>query len=342
MFDSYLEFLKNPNSKKNFSIKNQTFENNQIKSGILVDTDGIEYKIVDFIPRFVNNDSNNKTSESFSFKWKTYVNSAIEKQEENKRIFLEHYGWQLDDFKTFLSTRQKILDVGCGVGYVSNWISLETNGHVFGVDLSSSVDEAQRIFNSKQNLQYIQADIAELPFNDAFFDLIVCKEMIHHTPEPRKNFSKLVKLLRPGGIICVYVYNKKGPIREFCDDYLRDFTTKLTEEECQNFAVAMTEFGKSLRELKTTINVPLDIPYLNIKAGNYDLQRFLYWNIFKCWWDDNGNKEYSNAINFDWYHPPYAFRYTEDEIKNWFSEEDIEIENFNMLESGFAIRGKKS
>ncbi len=342
MYDNFIEFFKNPNSKKNLSIKNPILENNQIKSGILVGDDGIEYEIKDFVPRFVNCDVENKTSESFGFKWKNYVNSALEKQEDNKKIFLEHYGWQLDDFNALLSTRKKILDIGCGIGYISNWISSKTKGHVFGADLSTSVDEANRVFNSKQNLQFIQADIAELPFDNEFFDLIVCKEMIHHTPEPRKNFSKLVKLLRPGGVICVYVYNKKGPIREFCDDYLRDFTTKLSEKECQNFAEAMTEFGKSLRELKTTINVPVDIPYLNIKAGNYDLQRFLYWNIFKCWWDDNGNKEYSNAINFDWYHPPYAFRYTEDEIKNWFSEENLKIENFNKLESGFAVRGIKS
>ena len=341
MHNNFIQFLKSPNSKKDLSIKTSVLENDQIKSGIIIDNDGIEYKIKDFIPRFVNDGTINKTSKSFSFKWKNYVNFALEKQEENKRIFLEHYGWQLDEFKTFLSTRKKILDIGCGIGYISNWISSETKGHVFGVDLSTSIDEAYRVFDSKQNLQFIQADIAELPFDDDFFDLIVCKEMIHHTPEPKRNFSKLVKLLRPGGIICVYVYNKKGPIREFCDDYLRNFTTKLSEEECQNFAVAMTEFGKSLRELKTTINVPLDIPYLNIKAGNYDLQRFLYWNVFKCWWDDNGNKEYSNAINFDWYHPPYAFRYTEEEIRSWFSEEGLTIENFNMLESGFAVRGIK-
>lgn len=338
MHKHFLEFLKHPKTKKNILIQNQIFEDGEIKSGIINDENN-QYRIENFIPRFITDDS--KTLESFSFKWKTYVNSALEKQEENKTIFLQQYGWKLNDFLTFLSTRKKILDIGCGIGYISNWISSETKGHVFGVDLSASVDEARKVFKSKQNLQFIQADIAELPFDEKFFDLIVCKEMIHHTSEPRKNFSKLVKLLRSGGEICVYVYNKKGPIREFCDDYLRSFTTKLSEDECQNFAKAMTEFGKSLRESKTVINVPVDIPYLKIKAGNYDLQRFIYWNILKCWWDDNGNKEYSNAINFDWYHPPYAFRYSEEEIKKWFSEENLIIQNFNALESGFAVRGIK-
>jgi len=119
MYDIFLQFLKSPKSKKNFLIKNQTFEDGEIKSGVISDNEGSEYRIENFIPRFVNDDSN-KTSESFSFKWKTYVNSAIEKQDENKTIFLKHYGWELNEFKTFLSTRKKILDIGCGIGYISN------------------------------------------------------------------------------------------------------------------------------------------------------------------------------------------------------------------------------
>jgi hypothetical protein len=165
--------------------------------------------------------------------------------------------------------------------------------------------------------------------------------MIHHTPEPRKIFSKLVKNLKKGGTICIYVYNKKGPIREFCDDDIRSFTTKQSVSECEKFAESMIEFGKSLREMNIKIKVPKDIPFLEIPAGEYDLQRFVYWNFFKCWWDDDGNKDYSNAVNFDWYHPPYAFGYTKKEFQNWFDEENLKIDNFNPLESGFAIRATK-
>lgn len=107
------------------------------------------------------------------------------------------------------------------------------------------------------------------------------------------------------------------------------------------FAEAMTEFGKSLREMKISINIPKDIPYLNINAGKYDLQRFIYQNFFKCWWDDKGDKEYSNAVNFDWYHPPYAFRYSRDEFEKWFRDEGLEIENLNELESGYAVKAIK-
>lgn len=335
--------LRSPKTKGQLQLKEEFVEDENIVSGILYDSSGNEFEIIDSIPKFVTQTSGN-TIDSFSYKWKTFVNASLQQQERNKIIFLEHYGFTLDKFKEFLSNQKKILDAGCGTGYISNWIHSETNNsQVFGIDISTSVEEASKYFcsKSKKGLNYLQADISELPFEDNFFDMIVCKEVIHHTPKPRENFSKLVKLLAPGGSIMIYVYKKKGPIREFCDDYLRSHTTKLDVDECHKFAEAMTELGRSLRQAKININIPKDIPYLNIKAGEYDLQRFIYWNIFKCWWDDEGDKKYSDAINFDWYHPEFAFRYTENEIKEWFKEEGLRIDNFNVLEAGITARGTK-
>jgi hypothetical protein len=169
----------------------------------------------------------------------------------------------------------------------------------------------------------------------------VCKEVIHHTQQPRENFSKLVKLLAVGGVIQIYAYKKKGPIREFSDDFIRSYTTNLTVEECLKFAKIMTKLGKSLREAKVNITISDDIPFLNIKAGVYDLQRFIYWNVLKCWWDDEGDYNYSDAVNFDWYHPRHASRYSVEEIKKWFDEENIKIDNLNILDAGIAVRGTK-
>ena len=342
MKQKFIDFLVSPKSGKKLKVKNPKVENSEIKSGTLLGDDD-EYLIEEYIPRFVDNKIINQTQVSFGHKWQKYAQTALGKQEKNKKWFLEQYGWNENDFKNFISSRNKILDIGCGIGYVSNWVASESNADVFGVDISRSVDEAHKLFNpyKKNNLQFIQADISQLPFEKEFFDLIICKEMIHHTPDPRKNFSKLVQNLKPGGAICIYVYNKKGPIREFCDDYIRNFTTKLSTSECEKFAEAMTEFGKSLREMNIKIKVPKDIPFLDISVGEYDLQRFVYWNFFKCWWDDDGDKDYSNAVNFDWYHPPYAFRYSEEEFRSWFDEEDLKIENFNPLQSGFAVRAIK-
>src|SRR6185312_8977886 len=167
--------LRSPKTKGQLQLKEEFVEGENIVSGILYDSNSNEFKIVDAIPRFVTQTSGN-TINSFSYKWKTFVNASLQQQERNKIIFLEHYGFTLDTFKEFLSTRNKILDAGCGTGYISNWIHSETNNsQVFGIDISTSVEEASKHFCSKnkKNLNYLQADISELPFEDNFFDMIV-------------------------------------------------------------------------------------------------------------------------------------------------------------------------
>lgn len=339
MKEDLLNFLVSPKSKSKLKLSNN--EKNGSNT-TLVDSEGNEFPIINNIPRFVSQIEKTPTNQSFSYKWNTFNDAALSKQESNKKLFLEHYNFTNESFKQYLSQKSTILDIGCGIGYISNWIASEFHKTVFGVDLTNSVDVGEKYFSENENNpNFIQADVGELPFENHTLDMIIAKEMIHHTPEPRKNFSKLVNLLKPGGSILIYVYNKKGPIREFCDDYIRKFTTKLSEEDCHKFSKIMTKLGKSLREQKITITIPEDIPYLDISKGNYDLQRFIYWNFFKCWWDDNGNVEYSDAVNFDWYHPPDAFRYSENEFKKWFSEEELVIESFNSLESGYAVRAVK-
>lgn len=136
-----------------------------------------------------------------------------------------------------------------------------------------------------------------------------------------------------------YVYKKKGPIREFSDDYLRSFTTKMTPEKCYKFAKAITLLGKSLSELKVEFKVPEDIPLLGIKKGKQNLQRFFYWNILKCFWNPAFDYKTNVMVNFDWYHPQLAFRYPPEEIKRWFKNEGLTIEHFNVTESGISCRG---
>nr|AIE93107.1 SAM-dependent methyltransferase [uncultured marine thaumarchaeote AD1000_31_G03] len=59
-----------------------------------------------------------------------------------------------------------------------------------------------------------------------------------------------------------------------------------------------------------------DIPILGVKAGTYDIQRFIYWYFLKCFWDESDNLERSIGVNFDWYYPKFAYRHTPTEVKN--------------------------
>ena len=75
----------------------------------------------------------------------------------------------------------------------------------------------------------------------------------------------------------------------------------------------LTELGKRLTALNITIDSP-DIPTLGIKGGKQDIQRFIYWNFLKCFWNEELGKETSVVTNYDWYSPSNARRFSEQQV----------------------------
>jgi len=45
-------------------------------------------------------------------------------------------------------------------------------------------------------------------------------------------------------------------------------------------------------------------------------------------------------VNFDWYHPHFAYRHTLDEVKGWFDELGLELEHIDESLSGISAVGR--
>jgi hypothetical protein len=116
----------------------------------------------------------------------------------------------------------------------------------------------------------------------------------------------------------------------------------MTPEECMEVSEAITKFGKALSDIKVEITIPADIPILDIKAGTYDLQRWIYWNIFKCYWNDSMDWTSNVVTNFDWYHPLFAHRHTPEEVRGWFVEQGLVINHMSVVESGISVLASKT
>jgi SAM-dependent methyltransferase len=99
-------------------------------------------------------------------------------------------------------TGKRVLDAGCGPGTLTYGIS--TLGcETVGIDISASVEEAQRRF---QTVTFIRADISSPPSNLGSFDLIYSGGVLHHTANTRRALEALLTLLRPRGIVYVWLY----------------------------------------------------------------------------------------------------------------------------------------
>ena len=98
----------------------------------------------------------------------------------------------------------KILDVGCGAGYVS--LELARSGHyVVGIDISNScIKIAEETFKSNPfkegfgSLEYHVMPFWEVRGN---YDAILFSGVLHHFYDPDKTINRALNLLSPGGLI---------------------------------------------------------------------------------------------------------------------------------------------
>ena len=136
-------------------------------------------------------------------------------------------------------------------------------------------------------------------------------------PDTRAAVEALYRKVAPGGQFFFYVYKKMGPARQFSDRYIREQFTKLEIEECYAACEGLTELGRELSRLNAKITLEKPFPVLGIPAGVHDVQRLLYYNFVKCFWNEVFDYETNNMVNFDWYHPHNAWQHDPEEVASW-------------------------
>lgn len=341
-----MDYLVCPICHKSFSLRETKRFGTEILEGLLVCKNKHKFKINAGIPKLLVDKTSGfiKNKSAFSSKWQKYYKTYQSKKwyDYTEKWFLSRFGWKnVKHFNKFLKNKNRVLDAGTGIGNSAKRFSANPHSQVFAVDASDGIYFAHKKYGKIKNVHFIQADLRQLPFRRNFFDFICSDQVLHHTKNTETSFKYLTKYLQKNGIISIYVYNKKGPIREFVDDYIRERTTKMTEKNCLEFSKDMAFLGKSLADLKKKIKIRRNIPILNIKAGTYDVQRFFYWNVMKCFWAEDGNFERSVGVNFDWYYPKIAWRHSPQEVRKWHTDVGLKIIHFQETESGISATGKK-
>jgi ubiquinone/menaquinone biosynthesis C-methylase UbiE len=128
-------------------------------------------------------------------------------QIERRRYELEPF---IHRFAEFGSTHGlQVLEIGVGLG--TDHIQFARAGaDLHGIDLTDRGVELvrRRLGLEKLNSDLRVADAEALPFADGAFDLVYSWGVLHHTPDTRRAIAEAVRVLRPGGRICVMVYSR--------------------------------------------------------------------------------------------------------------------------------------
>lgn len=105
-----------------------------------------------------------------------------------------------------------ILEVGCGTGQLSNFLSYGQR-NVFGTDLSHNSLQLAESFRQRNNLEhagFYKMNLFKPCFKEGSFDLVICNGVLHHTGDPRSGFTRIAPLVKKGGYILIGLYNKYG------------------------------------------------------------------------------------------------------------------------------------
>lgn len=287
-----------------------------------------------------------QTKEAFGFKWKkrdTYESPSV-KRAHREWLLKRYFGGESSEIASLLHGRENFLDAGCGSGFSSLLLFGDHLASVryLGVDISNAVDVAQQRFAEKGlPAEFLQADLTDLPFRGPVFDVIFSEGVLHHTNSTENAVSYLAGLLRRGGMFLFYVYNKKGPVREFVDDHVRDHIRSMSDQEAWDALMPLTRLGAALGRLQVEVDVPEALPFLGIPKGRIDIQRLFYWYVMKAYYRPDWTDEEMNHVNFDWYRPSNCWRQTPEDVTRWCAEAGLRIRKMDVEDAGITVVAEK-
>jgi 2-polyprenyl-3-methyl-5-hydroxy-6-metoxy-1,4-benzoquinol methylase/uncharacterized protein YbaR (Trm112 family) len=102
-----------------------------------------------------------------------------------------------------------IAEIGCGTGQLSLFLA-GADRTVLGADLSrASLAMAREAADryGVENVHFVETDLKAPGLAREAFDVVVCNGVLHHTPDPRASFASVARLVRPGGVLVVGLYN---------------------------------------------------------------------------------------------------------------------------------------
>jgi ubiquinone/menaquinone biosynthesis C-methylase UbiE/uncharacterized protein YbaR (Trm112 family) len=251
---------------------------------------------------------NKKTKASFEFEW-SFLNADKKDRVWHEdtsglsSVFSKEVGEPIEYF-----TGKKIIDVGCGSGFMTSAIA-GVSRLAIGVELSRSVENAF-INNKTHNAWYIQGDLQFLPFQELTFDVLYSSGVIHHTNDTEQSLSLIETVLKNNGKICLWLYHpQKSKIHNFIL-FLRKFTKRMPLKLCFVFlTVFVFPFTYLIKRIK------------NKKAPNY-------------------REEIIDLL--DGFTPEFRFEIPHDLAITWLSRRkynNIKITSENQF--GFSIAGDK-
>lgn len=129
--------------------------------------------------------------------------------EEVERFRYKEQDWMHDFFQYENFPGKKVLEIGVGQG-TDLWQFAKNGADCFGIDITKKhlelTKENFKVRGGQVSLK--ECDAKEIDFPDNTFHCVYSFGVLHHILEIKKCFKEIQRVLKPGGIAMVGLYNK--------------------------------------------------------------------------------------------------------------------------------------
>ncbi len=202
------------------------------------------------------------------------------KQKKNRRqaqidMIEELLHWGATNEASSLWPPTSILDVGCGIGGSTLYLTEKFNATATGITLSpvqaKRAKERAESANLTQQTNFIVANALDMPFADESYDLVWSLESGEHMPNKQKFLQECHRVLKPGGTIIMATW---------CHRPVDSFSGQLTDDERRHLAdiyrVYALPYVISLPEYEA---IAQNIGFQNICTADWSTAAAPFWDV---------------------------------------------------------------
>ncbi|MGD0650530.1 MAG: class I SAM-dependent methyltransferase [Verrucomicrobiia bacterium] len=117
------------------------------------------------------------------------------------------------------SSKPRLLDVGCGLGYFLD-VAQDVGFEVVGVEFNPG---AVRVMREKYAFSVYEGGVAAVPATEAPFDVITMFDVIEHLRDPFRDLQRIHQMLQPGGGLAITTMDSESFTSRLLGKRLEDF-----------------------------------------------------------------------------------------------------------------------
>ena len=150
------------------------------------------------------NNINNEIYHALGERWYTAKDDPVALLRAESRV---RNPWVAAEIERAFGLSARVLDVGCGGGFLSN--DLARRGFaVTGLDASAESLAIAREYDATGKVVYELGDAYRLPYADASFEAVCAMDFLEHVEQPSRVIAECARVLVPDGLFFFATFNR--------------------------------------------------------------------------------------------------------------------------------------